>query len=192
MDYGLGKFFGSTSKMIVLLYEPPACLRVLDPTYDRFLPGTPENLDAAMQFSDPSRFVGDVEIPASLPPQIQDGDSNPMAHWCFYFQKADLARQEGDWAQVAALGDVALKLDDSPNHASERVPFIEGYAHMNEWDTALRLTLEAIEINKFMGPMLCSTWERIAQDTPEEPARGKTVQTVEARLGCGLNTGNAD
>jgi len=31
--------------------------------------------------------------------------------WCYYYQKANLARQQGDWEQVIALGREAEKMD---------------------------------------------------------------------------------
>ena len=34
----------------------------------------------------------------------------------------------GDWQQVAAIGEAAFIFGESPNHASEMVPFIQGYA----------------------------------------------------------------
>jgi hypothetical protein len=186
-DFGLATFSGSTSRVIVLQYEPPACLRVLDPEYDRRLPGTPEIMDAAMKLSSTSRIRGDMEHPATLPEQIFEANTSTLEQWCYYFQKADLARQVQDWEQVASLGDTAFKLDDSPNHASERVPFIEGYAHVGDWETAVGLTLDTIEINKFMGPMLCDTWERILREIPSSESLVAAVQKVEARLACGFN-----
>jgi hypothetical protein len=128
-----------------------------------------------------------MEHPATLPEQIFEANTSTLEQWCYYFQKADLARQVQDWEQVASLGDTAFKLDDSPNHASERVPFIEGYAHVGDWETAVGLTLDTIEINKFMGPMLCDTWERILREIPSSESLVAAVQKVEARLACGFN-----
>jgi hypothetical protein len=187
MDYGPATFSGSTSQAIVLQYDPPACLRVLDPEYDRHLPGTPEIMDAAMKISNTSRIQVDMEYPAALPEQIFKANTSTLDQWCYYFQKADLARQVKDWQQVASLGDTAFNLEDSPNHASERVPFIEGYAHVGDWETAVGLTLETIEIDKFMGPMLCDTWERVIRELPSSESLVTAVQKIEARLACGFN-----
>jgi hypothetical protein len=104
--------------------------------------------------------------------------------WCYYFEKADLARQYGAWAQVAEIGDSAFGLDDSPNHASERVPFIEGYAHIGSWKKALKLTQETITINKFMGPMLCDTWRRIADDVPASDEKIAAISEIQQIINC--------
>ena len=43
------------------------------------------------------------------PPPMLFGPEPPHT-WCYYFQKADLARQRGDWDEVARLGDEAREL----------------------------------------------------------------------------------
>jgi len=187
MDFGQGVFTGSTTQAIVLQYAPPACLRVLDPVYDQHLPGTPEIMDAAMKLSDVSRIQADVEPSARLPNQIFSTQTSPSEQWCYYFQRANLARQTKDWERVASLGDIAFDLDDSPNLASERVPFIEGYAHVGDWEAAVEGTFTTMEIDKFMGPMLCDTWERIRRDMAASEALSEAVSQVERQLDCGFD-----
>ena len=186
MGYGPVSFRGTTSQAVVVYYDPPACLRVMQPVYDDNLPGTPELLDLALPLSNPDLIQAATANPATLPPNIYQHLASPTQQWCYHFQKADLARQVNDWQQVAAIGDLAFELEDSPNRASERVPFIEGYAHVGEWDKAVNLTMQAIEINKWMGPMLCDTWARILADLPASPGRDAGVLRVEERLACGI------
>jgi hypothetical protein len=186
MGYGPISFRGSTSQAVVVYYDPPGCLRVMQPLYDENLPGTPELLDLALHLSNPTLILAEAPDPADLPATIYQELPPPSEQWCYYYQKADLARQAGDWQQVAAIGEIAFQLEDSPNRAAERVPFIEGYAHTEDWDRALNLTLEAIEINKWMSPMLCDTWNRILRDMPITEGREAAVMKVEQRLACGL------
>ncbi len=120
--------------------------------------------------------------PASLPGEVFD--PGPETSWCYYFQKADLARQMGNWQKVAEIGEIAFRLDNSPNHASERVPFIQGYAYTGKWARAVELTAQTIEINKFMGPMLCDTWQDILRNAPESQAKETAVQAIQAILSC--------
>jgi hypothetical protein len=90
----------------------------------------------------------------------------------------------GDWQKVAEIGKIAFRLDDSPNHASERAPFIQGYAYTGDWEHAVDLTVETIEINKFMGPMLCDTWQDILLNAPNSQAKDAAVQAIQAILSC--------
>jgi hypothetical protein len=101
----------------------------------------------------------------------------PAHNWCYYFEQADLARQGGDWAGVAALGDKAFKLDDYPNDPLERFVFVEGYAHAEQWEKALEYAQVSYEVSKsYVGPLLCRLWDRIDR---EAPASSKKVDFVE-------------
>jgi len=86
----------------------------------------------------------------------------PVHAWCYYFEKADLARQLKDWNQVVKLGDVAFALDDYPNDPVERFVFIEGYAHDGQWDKAMELSIVSYKVSKdYVGPLLCKLWNRL-------------------------------
>jgi hypothetical protein len=62
--------------------------------------------------------------PAILP--IFLGGEHPR-EWCFYYQKMDLARQEGNWAGVARLADEAQHNGLTPEDVSEWMPAFEAY-----------------------------------------------------------------
>src|SRR5690606_22671902 len=100
--------------------------------------------------------------------------------WCYYFQKADLARQQGDWHHIVELGDIALELDDHPNHPAERLPFIEAYARVGRGDDALHLTRVSLKVTPLMQPMLCDLWLRMADNEVD----GSIVQEALDQLEC--------
>ena len=185
--YGYGSFLGSTSQSIAFRYEPPACLHILDPKYDRHYPGTNEILEDAILLSDPRFIQVNGDSPSLLPGGSSASPVPPKKQWCYYYQRASLARQYGDWEQVAALGDIAFTLDDLPNLAAERVPFIEGYANIGDWETAIEQTLTTIEIDKWMGPMLCDTWDRVIRANSFSETLKDTVREVERELDCGFS-----
>ncbi|TAK13877.1 MAG: hypothetical protein EPO32_03720 [Anaerolineae bacterium] len=155
-DFLVARFESSTDQMLVVLFQPPACLRVLHPVYDADYPQLPEDLRAALALSDPDGLIQGEPTVASL-----FGEELSPTTWCSHFQQADLARQQGDWVTVAALGDAAFELDDSPNHATERLPFIEGYAMTGRWSRAEALTRETLDINPRTAAMLCGVWQRV-------------------------------
>jgi hypothetical protein len=62
--------------------------------------------------------------------------SEPAHDWCYYYEKADLARQGQDWQQVVKLGDEATKLGLTPNDTSEWMPFLQGYFMAGNTDRA--------------------------------------------------------
>lgn len=177
-------FHGSTDQAIVFLYDPPACLRVLDPQIDGLSPGLPALIVQALPLSDLNRIQLDADPPARLPLALYGPD--PPPNWCYYFQRADLARQAGDWGQVTDLGDTAYQLYASPQHPAEHIPFIEGYAHLERWDRAQELTFAAANADRAINPMLCALWERIAMQTTSTPQRANAFSNVAVRLSCPL------
>jgi hypothetical protein len=181
-DYLAATFHGNTSQMVVINFEPPACLRVLDPEIDgenRLL--EPLLRDAAfLSTTVPIAAENLVTLPAQFySPEIPRG-------WCYYFEKADLARQLGDWPQVVKLGEQALALGDHPNDPVENFVFIEGFAHAGQWAKAGQLTKTAYRFSKeIMRPLLCKLWGRIERETPASPEQAAAVAENLSAAGCG-------
>jgi hypothetical protein len=153
------EFVGNTSKAIAVLHqEKNACLRVLDPIYaeDPFLQGR----DVLMNVTNPSLIIPD---PAAPPPDPEIFGPEPEHDWCYYFQKADLARQTGDWKTVVALYKEAQDKSLTPSLGTEYIPFIEAYAQTGEWKKASSLTRLAQKTNAGQKKILCNTWSRLSQ-----------------------------
>ncbi len=181
-DYLAGQFQGNTSQAVAFYYHPPGCLRLLDPDidpYNRLIP--PESLmreAAALSKTDQILAQPSARMPEFYGPEPPHG-------WCYYFEQADLARQMQDWKRVAELGEQAFALNDYPNDPVERFVFIEGYAHIGDWDTALRLSLDSYRVSRnVMAPLLCRLWERIAQTTPPSPQKDEVVRQTVTMFVC--------
>jgi hypothetical protein len=121
--------------------------------------------------------------PQNRPPAAIFGPE-PSHGWCYYYEQAGLARQLGDWPKVAALGDTAFTLSDYPNGPLERLPFIEGYAHMQRWSTALKLTADTAKISPVTHPPLCALWARISSQTPASPEKDQALVDFKNSLSC--------
>ncbi len=189
-DYIAGHFEGNTSDALAFYYDPPACLRLLEPDLDannRFI--LAESLmREASALTNPDQILknGKATMPSVYFPEPGHG-------WCYYFEKADLARQFGDWETVTRLGDEAFALSDYPNNPIERFVFIEGYAHAGDWERALKLSRESYKVSKgYVGPLLCQLWERIATETApsaerdalSESKRSEALSEVESMFAC--------
>jgi len=181
-DFLAGKFHGSTSQAVVFYYSPPRCLRLLDPEIDsqnRLIPEDSLLRDAALLSSTAPILSQSV---ASMP-EIYEPE--PAHGWCYYFEKADLARQTGDWETVTQLGDVAFALDDYPNDPIERFVFIEGYAHTADWEKAVELSLASHKVSKnYVAPLLCKLWDRIARETESTPEQKSTLGEARNKFEC--------
>lgn len=156
-------FQGNTSDTVVLYYAPPACLRVLDPVYvnGETLPDLPAQLKEALPLTNFERIIASPNIPAA-PPAALFGQEN-SGSWCYYFEKAELARQTGDWQQVAELGSQAQENGKGPADPTEWLTIVEGYARTSQWTKARALS-DTILVNKPDAlPGACQTWQRLAQ-----------------------------
>lgn len=152
-------FEGNTSNGIAILHQDKnSCLRVLDTIYadDPILQGR----DVLMAVSNPSRIIPD---PAAPPPDPDIFGPEPEHDWCYYFQKADLARQTGDWKAVITLYQESKEKDLVPSFGSEYIPFIEAYAQTGDWENASKLTRLAQKTNSGHKQILCNIWTRYTQ-----------------------------
>jgi len=62
-----------------------------------------------------------------MPPTVPFG-LEPGHDWCFYYEKASLARQAGEWDEVVRLGEEAHGLNFQPIDQIEWLPFVQAYA----------------------------------------------------------------
>ena len=177
----LAATFDSTSDQVVAVhFAPPGCFRVLHSVYDYDLPlapGTGEIADRwletgvpilprtaakALELSNLELIIPIQTNTVSLPSIF---GSEPTHTWCYYFEKADLARQTGDWAQVAEIGDQAFAIPYHPDDVSEYLPFIEAYARTDRWEDARDLTRKTAEAMPILKPSLCAVWQRVENDS---------------------------
>lgn len=172
----LPTFTGNTDQVLVLHFNPPSCMRILDPVYDADVLVAPRDVDTvntgtltlpralapALPLSDPRAIIAKSNDDFA-PPEWLFG-AEPAHTWCYYFEKADLARQTGDWGKVAKLGDKAFGLPLSPADAAEYLPFIEAYARLGRYDDAVALTESAVEKNPVIKDMLCALWQRLGSE----------------------------
>ncbi|MCC7117527.1 MAG: hypothetical protein IT310_03290 [Anaerolineales bacterium] len=181
-DFLVGKFNGNTSQSVAFYYAPPKCLRLLDPEIDSINKLIPEETllreAAALSSTLPILATPTAQMPKIYQPE-------PAHGWCYYFQKADLARQLKDWGTVARLGGEAFKLDDHPNDPIERFVFIEGYAHTGNWEKAVEYSLDSYRVSKaYMRPLVCKLWERIARETESAPAQANAISEIQKKAEC--------
>ena len=116
------------SPLIVVYPTSQSCLHVLDGRKVE-LPGFVDNslvTDVA-----PYSQIGLIDTSAKPVafPGFLTGE-HPR-EWCYYYQKMDLARQQGDWQVVAQLADEAANKGLTPDDVSEWMPSLESYATLS-------------------------------------------------------------
>ena len=160
-------FHGSTSQVLVIYMPQNGCLRVLDPARGDEV--TYENqsrfLVEAIPLSDLSNIVVDTNQAAN-PPFLPE----PEHTWCYYFAKAELARQQGDWDQVLELMDEAGSLGYEPEDPFEKLIHIEAQALAGNMEAAQALSADAFKQENRIRKGLCELWKRVrrADSSSEE------------------------
>ena len=182
LPYRTVDFNGNTSQVVVIYVAPAGCLRVLDPalddaeTYSKY----PDALSAPIALSDPSRILIDAPSPAL--PASPFGEE-PEHAWCYFYEKAELARQAHDWQKILELAAQANLGGFAPQDPFEWLPFIEGYARMGNIDSAVQITRMAWDQDPKLHRGLCVLWRRLQHDGP--PPAQSAAPGIMGQLGCG-------
>jgi hypothetical protein len=155
-----GHFNGNTSQAIGMYFNfnTNECVRVLDQVYT----GDP-NFNALMTNIIPISNVNEISVGnGTRSPDPATFGAEPAHTWCYYFEKADLARQMKDWQTVLKLGAEARAKGLGSNLGSEYLPFIEAYAQTGQWSQAYQMSQDAQNNTAGMNPLLCNNWRRFA------------------------------
>ena len=176
-------FKGTSQEMILLSYNPEMqrCLWVLQPqdTNLRLVNNDMRQLAAG---SDISRIKQTDIEPA--PPEALYGETNTQT-WCYYFEKADLARQYGQWDEIVRLWNESQSNGDRADNGFEYIPFIEGLGHTGDWEQVKELTKFSKRITAGLEPSLCSAMDRLAESAPASTERDETIINLKEDLDCG-------
>lgn len=175
------EFYGSTSQAVVLYMPESGCLRVLDARLgdQKTYAHLSKYLVEAIPLSNPDRILVDADRPMGIPFMPE-----PAHSWCYYYTKAELARQQKDWQQVIDLIDEANSRQLQPADSFEWLPYIEAQALMGHVEIAERYSTEALKSNGRIRRGLCQVWKRIQVQIPAESAEKSQVDGIVFQLTC--------
>lgn len=177
------QFNGNSKQMLLLDFNPEMqrCLWVLQPqdTNLRLVSDGTRKLAAGSDIS----LIQRTEIEPALPQDIY-GKQNTQT-WCYYFQKADLARQYGEWDEIVRLWSEAQAVGERPDNGFEYIPFIEGFGQTGDWEQMKEMTRFANRISAGLEPSLCSALDRLADTAPDAQEKDETIQGLKEDLDCG-------
>jgi len=174
-------FQGSTSQVLVIYMPQNGCLRVLDPargdeaTYGR----QSRFLVDAIPLSDLSNIIVDTNQTAELPFLAE-----PEHTWCYYFAKAELARQQGDWDQVIDLLEEARSLGYEPEDPFEWLTYVEAQALTGNFEGAEKTSHDAFEQGDRIRRGLCELWKRLQTADPVAGKEAKYINQILSEYQC--------
>ena len=121
IDYG--------NALVISQPDPNACVHVLDARWPDLSAADKSAFILLASKSKIENVVIDA-TPAQVPASIFGAE--PAHGWCYYYQKADLARQAGDWQAIADLDQQVARLELHPNDPIEWMPFLQAAAVLGD------------------------------------------------------------
>ena len=173
---------GTVADALAVSFNPArGCLRVMDRVYRDTQPM--EDVDQYLwRLANPGQILPQEGIDQAALRQLFGPEPEP--DWCYFYEKADLARQYAEWETVVELDEQAATLELEPKQGAEWIPFIEAFAHTGNWERAVQLTTQATQLTEKMETALCRLWNQIEQQTHPSPARTAALEEARSALGC--------
>jgi hypothetical protein len=166
-----------------------SCLHVMDEVYrDSALMAQDTRTALLLQSFANTKRINLAEPGVTLPAEIFGEE--PAHTWCYYFQKADLARQQGDWQGVISLYQAAFEQGYKIENGSESLPLVIAYLHTGQWSQAADETIRASDLTLYNNdPGLCLAWQNFSEKsagTPQvlQPGFSEQKQRVDLELVC--------
>jgi hypothetical protein len=165
------------NNLLLLSMSPTSsCLHIIDGTLPVYSESETLLLKQVGDYSHIDRILPSGTAP--VPPAAIFG-TEPAHGWCYYYQKASLARQSGNWEEIGKLYDQVRKLNLDTDDKSEMIPFLEGLVNSGRVEEARALFQNEIKGNAKMRLPLCDS---LSQD-PGYPADfGYDYQTINTIL----------
>jgi hypothetical protein len=185
IDFRTYEFKGNTSNSVLISYDAASCLRVLDSqltppqgVMDDYTKGI---IDGA-ELSDLSLILPAGQTP-NHPPLIVLGPE-PTHTWCYYFEKAELARQEKDYSKTISLLDEAQGKGFSAVNDSEWFPFIDAYLHLGKIDQAKSLSQKVLDTHDTIYQFgMCNVWVNYSAEIGDATQK-QAVDSYLKSMGC--------
>ena len=158
--------------LLISLPSSISCFHVIDGTLPVYSASESLLLQQVAAYSRIDRITPSG-IPA-IPPASIFG-SEPAHDWCYYYQKASLARQTGNWEEISRLYDQVSELNLETDDKSEMIPFFEGLVNSGRYEDARFLYREEIKGQAEVRFPLCNV---LANDPGYAPEFGYDYQNV--------------
>ena len=175
--------FRATPEGVVAVSFDPGldqCLWVMRTEYAD-LRGLSDTAAEWLSVSNPARIQ---LAPDTMPPPEIFGEEPPHG-WCYYYEKADLARQFQQWQVVIALWKQSAQNGGvRPRNSIELLPIIEAYARLGDWKSAQKLTMQGLVLPDRSNSVLCDVWRELGATAAASFERDQTVVAVQRQLGC--------
>jgi hypothetical protein len=170
-------YTGTAANMVAVYKNGSGCLLILDPIYSQLSTTVGASFSKYGSLTNFDTISDDGSAGTVFPQAFGKISTND---WCYFFEKADLAKQEKNWDQVISLYQQADQTGYKPLKSVEYIPLIMAQAEKGQISQALVTTKKAITMSDAVVPSACKLWGNILH----EHSALSSVQITQA-LGVG-------
>lgn len=145
----LERDFGNV--LVMVQSSANGCVRFINGNVPEISPYDDYRLRLIAPYSRLENVIAEGDF--QTPPALVFGEE-PERGWCYYYQKADLARQRGEWEQIPGLLKEALDKGYYPEDGLEWMPFLQANAVLGDLDK-IRSTTKLVITDKFLRLQVC-------------------------------------
>ena len=170
--------FEAPASDVLIMTKPEAgkCAWVLDEA-DAFNPYLEAGIEDFIPYQNKSRIILDQDH--VMPPAIFGTDY--VHDWCYYFEKADLAFDRGDYAEALRLYAEAESAGIKVGNPTEMRPFIKAAAFSGDWEQALAWSEKANGMkNARTTDYFANLWQILERDAPDSAGKADALEKAEA------------
>jgi hypothetical protein len=153
----LERDFGNV--LVMIQTSENSCVRIIDGNTPELSPSDADRLKLIAPRSRLGAVITDGKSPT--PPAAIFG-VEPEHGWCYFYQKADLARQRGEWEQIPALLKQARDGGYYPNDSLEWMPFLQAATIQDDVKQVREMT-KILTADKILGIQVCNLMTDFAQ-----------------------------
>ncbi len=153
----LERDFGNV--LVLIQTTPNGCVRIINGDAPELSPADQQRLFLIVPFSRLENVT--TEGDSKTPPAAVFGEE-PAHNWCYYYEKADLARQRKEWDKIPALLKKALAEGHYPEDSLEWMPFLQAAAKLGDV-TQVRTTTKLLTADKFLRLQTCKIMKDFMQ-----------------------------
>jgi len=132
------KYQRNYKNILLVSKNENSCLHVWDGNFTELVANEAPILSLIVPLANISTI--DTQSENHIPPNNIFGDE-PSHNWCFFYQKAGLAKQESDWNTIVDLAKELNEYKFHPIDISEWLPFFEAYANLYKFEEAKGIAL---------------------------------------------------
>jgi hypothetical protein len=157
-SYGYRTHVGEINYNNILVISQPAqnaCVHVINADWPRYSEADSDQILLLGGFSQIQNVLTDASAPR-LAEFIFGPEPAHAQEWCYYYQQAELALQDGDWEKILQIGEEVDQRKLSPNDRIEWTPFLQAYAVTGD-EKAFKATAVKMDVSPFVRREACRT-----------------------------------